>query len=497
MTPTQSSTRYIRSFPLSNVPRLPTELLTEIFKLATDNPVRDIDSLVSRKPFEGIYASETEKACSAALCTKHALSLVCRSFRTLMIDLLYEDIWIRYGSDGLMEVLESSSAMDKKAGKEGQGFGRSVKRVSLSQIGNCGSSESLKNIRRILIRCPNVRIICQAQKFSSFPINEGEAVRNDFISCAPPVDDLDFPHLQRVEWFNARDDVTNAIAPMPSVLFNSESLRVLILGSNNFPAPRLSSRGQDQREKRDYRDLFDDSDAPETTISLPNLHTLSIQSIDTFGGLPRIYRLSLPSLEHLILQRPEAIYTFFNVALTPLATQVKSVEIAPDLRFLRKDFVSTILQYCDNAESVYIPVFYTKAPHRNEVPRVFLEFNHVKEVHLHASLPNGYAYGEEAWWAMLDAHFEGLCGGNSRFTVLERIVFAGKEWMESIRVCEMNNDEKLKGRFKRVVNVVTRRGVELVAEDRDVQAVLEVVIQDLNATDSSVASGTEYWQLHY
>ncbi|EJD08262.1 uncharacterized protein FOMMEDRAFT_25397 [Fomitiporia mediterranea MF3/22] len=485
--PTQSHAPYSRSFTPLNAPRLPAELLTEIFKLATDNPVRDLDSLTSWKPFEGIYASQTEKSCSAALRTKHALTLVCRSFRTLIVDLLYEDIWIRHGSDGLMEVLESSFTVDKEAGKEGQGYGRFVKRVNLSPIGYDGSGKScgsiLQNTRRILMCCPDVRVIRRPPCTSSWT-NGGEVVQNDFVDSIPTIDDLDFPRLQRAEWFNTPNDVMSATAPTPSVFFFSESLRVLILGPDNFPAPRLSIRGRGWREERQDQDLLNNNDAVEmTVISLPNLHALSIQSLDTFGETPRRYRLSLPSLKHLILKRPEAIYTLFDGALTPLSSQIKTVEIAADFRFLRQDFVSTILQYCNNAERVYIPVFSTRAPHQNEVPRVFLEFSHVKEVYLHAGLPNGYVYGEEAWWTMLDAHFEGFCGGNSRFTVLERVVLAGKEWMESIRVCEMNNDEKLMGRFKGVIHVAKRRGVELIAEDRDVQDALETVIGDSDARD--------------
>ncbi|KAL5512516.1 hypothetical protein ACEPAG_3169 [Sanghuangporus baumii] len=442
----------------TNVCSLPHELLTEIFRIATDNPVRNIDSLVSWTPFEGSYALQKVEESRTALKTKLTLASVCRLFKDLMPEFLYEDIWIRYGSNGLREILEYSKVWD--ADGEGFGYGRFTRRVSIcSAMELSDSSLSMpRNARAILTCCPNVLVI------SRLPIpQENLNAQVEFIDAMPSLNDLEFPHLQRVEWHNVPNDTMLATTPTPTPFFFSPSLRVLILGPDNFPPARRSSAtglGENQEQE-----------TPETIISLPNLHTLGIQSLDTFGEPPRRYSIHLPSLRHLILKRPEAIYNLFDGGLTPLAPQITSLELASDFRFLRHDFISTVLDYCSHTEELYIPVFATRAPHQNMIPRVLLEFASVKRVYLHAGLPNGYVYGQQAWWTMLEAHFDGLCGPNSRFITLERITLSGQEWMESVRD---------KDRFTVVLRMVRRKEVELVADDDNVQSELSLAFRDLD-----------------
>ncbi|KAL5483055.1 hypothetical protein ACEPAI_8284 [Sanghuangporus weigelae] len=442
----------------NNICSLPHELLTEIFRIATDNPVRDIDSLVLWTPFEGSYAPQKLEESRIALKTKHALASVCRLFRDLTPEFLYEDIWIRYGSDGLREVLEDSKVWD--ADGEGFGFGRFTRRVSIySAVELSDSSVPMpQNARAILSCCPNVRVISR----SPIP-QENLHTQVEFIDAIPSLNDLEFPHLQRVEWHNVPNDTMLAATPTPTPFFFSQSLRVLIIGPDNFPpARRSSASGLDENQEQE---------APETVISLPNLHTLGIQSIDAFGEPLRRYSIYLPSLKHLILKRPEAIYNLFDGGLTPLAPQITSLELAADFRFLRHDFISTVLDYCSHAEELYIPVFATRAPHQNMIPRVLLEFSSVKRVYLHAGLPNGYVYGQQAWWTMLEAHFDGLCGPNSRFITLESIILSGREWIESVQD---------KDRFTVVLRMVRRKEVELVADDNNVQNELSLAFQELD-----------------
>ncbi|OCB90956.1 hypothetical protein A7U60_g1809 [Sanghuangporus baumii] len=446
------------SFYESSIWSLPHELLTEIFRIATDNPVRDIDSLVSWTPFEGSYTPQKLEESRTALKTKYALTSVCRLFKDLMPEFLYEDIWIRYGSDALRAVLEKSKARD--ADGEGFGYGRFTRRVSIcSAVEPSDLTLSMpQDTRAILTCCPDVQVISR----SPIP-QENLNSQVEFIDAIPSLNDLEFPHLQRVEWHNVPNDTMLATTPTPTPFFFSQSLRVLILGPDNFPTARRSSAsGLDGNQEQQ---------TPETIISLPNLHTLGIQSLDAFGEPPRLYSIRLPSLRHLIFKRPEAIYNLFDGGLTPLAPQITSLELASDFRFLRHDFIATVLDYCSHAEELYIPVFATRAPHQNIIPRVLLEFTSVKRVYLHAGLPNGYIYGQQAWWTMLEAHFDGLCGPNSRFITLERIILSGQEWMESVQD---------RDRFTVVLRMVRGKELELVADDDNVQSELSLAFQELD-----------------
>ena len=375
-----------------------------------------------------------------------------------MPELLYEDIWIRYGSDGLREALENSVRRDTDG--EGLGYGRFTKRVSISSAVEPGgiSSAMVENTRAILTYCPNVRIICRP------PVPEDNSNdQTDLLDGIPLLDDLEFPCLERVEWHNVPNDMMTATAPTPAPFLFSHSLRVLVLGPDNFsPIRRTSISGSN---------AHGDEETPETIISLPNLHTLGIQSLDAFGEPPRRYSIRLPSLRHLILKRPEAIYNLFDGGLTPLAPQITSLELASDLRFLRHDFISTLLDYCPHVEELYVPVFATRAPHQNMIPRVLLEFASVKRVYLHAGLPPGYVYGQQAWWTMLEAHFDGLCGTTSRFINLERITLSGPDWIESVQD---------RDRFDNVLRMVRTKEVELVADDESVQKSLDLAFRGLD-----------------
>ncbi|KAH8110489.1 hypothetical protein DFH11DRAFT_1802856 [Phellopilus nigrolimitatus] len=403
---------------------LPSELLIEIFVLATYSPVRDLGALISASPFESAYSHGASTQCEEALRTKYSLALACSFFRRLSLSILYECIWIRHGSDGLLEALEKSKNSSHS------GLGTLVKCVSLSEVssepvGSMYDSIS-RNTRRILLCCPNTQVLIRPQeKFV-------ERMPEDH---APPVDDLQFSLLSRIDWHDVLVDHPFAASPSPRFIRHSNSLHILKIGVNTFIS---FLRGQDSK----------------TVVDLPNLHTLGIYS--TYP-LERGDAVELPSLRRLIITTPAAIYNLFDGCLTRYGPQITTLELEKDSRFLRHDFVASLLGYCPNTTDLYIPVFTTKPVCRNtsETNLKYFAVRHMAD-----------DYEGPLWRTQLTGHIEGLCDQGTRFTMLRRIIFSGTEWRHTIK----------RSWFSELLRLASSRGVELVCDDRQLQNRLFVTI---------------------
>ena len=83
--------------------QLPVELLLEIFQWATDSRYSSPVSSLHYTPFQALEA-EGE---IASLKIKRNLSLVCRQWRQLTVQLLFQDLWITRGAVGLRGALQT------------------------------------------------------------------------------------------------------------------------------------------------------------------------------------------------------------------------------------------------------------------------------------------------------------------------------------------------------------------------------------------------------
>lgn len=431
---------------------LPPEVLLEIIKLATDGPIRYIDGMLTMMPFKSIHAANTATQCTKALNTKHSLSLVNRLFWSLSSEFLYEDVWVRHGSEALADVLERSTA------DEESGFNRLVKRITIVPIRWLKADSDTPELAfppgicRVLRVCSDVRIIAR----SNICLGMGETT--SFPGDNHDLDGLNFPFLHRIDWSTTRSSFYefDAIQPTPAFVYSTPSLRTLHLGSDIFPV------------------LPNEQDI---MISLPTLTTLSLRSLSTFGvesmRQPIRLRLHLPLLRHLILTRPEAYYNIFDGALLPLAWQLTSLELGYDALFLRHDFLSAMLVTCPGITDLYMPVFTTRAP-RTRQSEGAPAFHSVRVVHLHAApLPTdadlqavirAYDSSDEvARWGHLEQHVRGLVGEGTRFEALERIVLLGAEWQDYV------SDK----RFGPLASMIYQSSVSLEAEDQKVKVALQ------------------------
>ena len=388
------------SKPSRSLPQLPPEILISILEMATRGPARDETSLRSWTPFELHRSVQWLEECDKALQTKHALALVSFQFRILSMPFLYEHVWIRRGSEALLRTLQASK-------QSGMHLGRLVQRISITPLKGSDKGRRIYNTARQIIRhCPHVRHIIRPKMYA----NE----ETEHIDEVLPIDDIALPLLTRVDWYNTAGDSVSALSPSPRSIWTSKTLQILSVGPDNFP---FVAGRQHQ----------------ETIVDLPRVHTLCLQSLNAFGDGQRQISIRLPALKRLILASPEAIYNIYDGSLLSFHHQITRLEIGTDLRFLRHDFVSTLMHYCRHTTDLYIPVFTTRPVRLNDpFWRNNVSFR-VRRIYLSAALPTDeYTHDDQSWWVMLDNHIEGLCGETSRFSRLKALIFCGREWARCI-----------------------------------------------------------------
>ncbi|EJD08284.1 uncharacterized protein FOMMEDRAFT_164946 [Fomitiporia mediterranea MF3/22] len=385
--------RCIRILPL------PAELLLYIFKLATDNVIRDIDRFVDLPPFESIDSQAKDEQCDLALKTKWSITLTCSAFRRLCTDFLYEDIRVRHGSAGLADVLERSEML-----APGAGVGRTVKRAVLFPLepedDSAPCDRISKHTRRILACCPNIRAVFRPKVPLSGQCSSGDADSDDTVNVP-----LEFPSLQRVDWSSCPSDDPPTLSQLPCSIWSSESLKTLSVGVKEW------SR-------------FTGMQGTEVTNIFSGIHTLRVRSLDAFGTPgQRLFSLELPSLHRLVLEQPDSMYALFSVV--QYGDQITTLEFGLHKGFLEHDYIMVLLVYCPNTTDLYFPIFTTSVTRRNSRG---MSFTHsIKRIVLHAAVEEGSEVDEEQKWDHLTSQFESICGEHSRFMKLERITLYGEE----------------------------------------------------------------------
>ena len=429
---------------------LPEELLLYIFDLATYGPARDVESLIELKPFEKEYSADADDLCDAPLKTKRSLALACKLFRRLALKFLYEDIRIRHGSEGLAKAIEM-----------GQEIGTFVKRASVSLEGFKAAGHWVASYpsatRRILQCCPNIVILTRPQ---TLPVDTVDLHGDNYNLPITDInlDDLSFQHLRRVDWFNSPIDTLPSTLPTPKFVWKSSSLQTLTIGPDHIPL------------QLDVSPLVD----------LPNLQTIRLRSTHTPGdveeGVIDTDSVLLPNLRKLVFSLPDGIYTlFFEQFLRACGPCVEEIEIAPDKRFLKYDFISVLLLNCSNATVLSFPVFTTK-PTRKNTRRQHVEVAYlITQLALSsAGFRNDFDFEDEddadSQWGLLARHVLALFGSSSRFSKLEKVILYGEEWEPLL------SDPRAKGAIK----LIKSKGVEIICENERVAAALKSVCSSLD-----------------
>lgn len=408
---------------------LPPELWADIFYWATYGPARE---LLTIPYFDSIEYVQDERQCHLALSTKHSLSLVCKTWRNLTFHHLYEDVHIRYGSHRLLNALQ-----DSENNKPSSGYGRFVRRIVLTARENVPSDEdqtwATTLERRIMRLCPNLVVLSRYRElFRKGPYEEGpdeESMEDD--------SDSFLGSLKRIDWSNGvAPDRPRVIAPAPLVTWLSETLEVLSLGGDNLLWSPLQLEATE-------------------VIRLPRVHTLRIDTQYAFG-VPGIfnYGMDLPSLRRVIIDKPESLYRLIECCLLRCGSHVKTIEIGAHYRCLLSDYVSTLLYYCPNLETLLFPIFWTRLLRwRRLRERKGTVFNRLTSVGLHsAQSPDVENSGTR--WSYISGHFKAILASQTKFPSIRTVTLYGTEW-ENIVV---------DARFGEILDLAESRGVKLKCE---------------------------------
>ncbi|KAH8096917.1 hypothetical protein DFH11DRAFT_1886884 [Phellopilus nigrolimitatus] len=70
--------------------------------------------------------------------------------------------------------------------------------------------------------------------------------------------------------------------------------------------------------------------------------------------------MELPALRRIVLDRAEALYQLLDGCLRVWGPQVRAIEIGRNPRFLLSDYLSTLVKFCPNVETLHYPIFWAK-----------------------------------------------------------------------------------------------------------------------------------------
>ncbi|KAF9462441.1 hypothetical protein BDZ94DRAFT_1283038 [Collybia nuda] len=274
--PEQSSNQVRRSKPL---PDLPLEIWLEIFQFATY--VHQHVTIVPLDPFSMKRVSTNVMGVNTptlSMRTKLSLVLVCRSWRRISVQMLYEHLVIRSPAraNAILSVLRNSAQRlqydDRETGKiySFPGYGMWTRHVEIfTHARGAHDIRYLQSIFHILQVCPNLRTL------------SGTWVHPLPLEFLNAIAILYGPSLEALYWGEL---TTFPTITTPEFLGSFQSLRVLDLRNyvgNEFvvgseTSPRISSLPKVQHL---IMSTHSRSVAVATALSLPSLRNLTIKTM--------------------------------------------------------------------------------------------------------------------------------------------------------------------------------------------------------------------------
>ncbi|KAF9465300.1 hypothetical protein BDZ94DRAFT_1129068, partial [Collybia nuda] len=262
---------------------LPQEIWLHIFRLSTSTSEKQSAAVTEYQPFRPIESALTgswwiQKEIFDA---KRTIVLVCKAWRILAMEILYEEIRIRHSTQGLLAGLERSS---KELGVDG--YARWVRRIIIDPVILDFDVFNPIGVALVLARCTSVETIIRPITQSANP--PLCRVRSDFPTL---------PTVKRVDWWLAsagpnRHKNLWSSDFLSHVLENAPDLRYLTISGNRMTQMFTSN--------------FDLHDYPSHTLNLPSLTTLHLDcdSQDpVFAGTT----LECPNLNCLVMGAPLSV----------------------------------------------------------------------------------------------------------------------------------------------------------------------------------------------
>ncbi|KAI0082832.1 hypothetical protein K474DRAFT_1578887, partial [Panus rudis PR-1116 ss-1] len=360
---------------------LPVELWLEIFRWATLSQHSHYLHTSRYEPFEVPTPTSREEAdphLARELSVKARLALVCKTWRTLTLSLLYEDLNVALGtSRGLRHTLSCSEDTLRYF----------VRRVSIpysSSITPDFKASAVSEVTDILRNSPLLETLERP------PPRPTEMLSYEF-----PAPDLPpLPTLKRLDfWHHNEASRSGGINSLPDVLRATPNLQYLTVGGSIWVS--FLSR-------------------PET-IELPQLTTLRIRRMNAlFSNF--ICKWHMPSLRTLIYDTAVAL----DALQDKFGTQIKTVELGMDLKFATTDTIHRILHCCPNLEELYYYPLFTITPEPLGEPHQSL-----RVIGLHSQPPGFWPPGTDEYWLNMRDHI--LSYTAEAFPALTKLMLYG-DW---------------------------------------------------------------------
>lgn len=370
----------------SSSTRLPPELWIDIFRYATHSP-----KLYSADyhPFE--TSPWEDRTHSDTLALKYSIALVCRLWRALSIQMLYEDVQIGEGASTLQHTLESDDSSDDESAPKVGGW---VRRACLPYTQSATPTPKSMPCLDILRHCPRLQVLVRP------PLgwDKSFSLRYEYPASPPPT----LPSVKRLDWWhNDSASSSGGINSLDETLLSLPQLEYLSLaGDMGFTSLR------------------------QTRIALPRLHVLDLRRINAIF-VRQVCYWSLPSLTQVIVDAPpraeclEAIWSTFG-------STIREVEFGKHMRYMVEDYVSQCLELCPEVQTLDYHVLFTTPPHPSNahvyssLKRVGLNAAHNMSLCAHRNDPQGLGHIAE--------HIASFT--REAFPELKEFVLYGDEWDE-------------------------------------------------------------------
>lgn len=365
---------------------LPVEVMAYILRIATTTPVC-YTLTKTYTPFHNVPGDNVLPETRAALSkleitswtTKLSTVLVCKSWRCLALEYLYEEVYMGEKARTLYQTLETSETMFP-----GEGVGRRVRCVVLSAW-----RPEIKPVPliEVLRWCPNVEIL----------------VKSDDDTTPTPTPDVDLSSIKRFDWRFIRYQYAGrglhwqnthlGLDFFRETMTRSDSLHYLTIGIR-YPMSRLS-------------------DHPRPRIVTHSLTTLRVQHI---GPVIRaeIEGWDCPNLTHIITDSSLMWETYSTL----FGSRTEVIELVKD-ESLHSLSALGVVEQCPNLLELNYHVEYGRFP---PAP---LNQDTLQCIRLHAG--RNYMIDHADTWELLKAQFTLFAG--SSFPSLRRLILYG-DWSD-------------------------------------------------------------------
>jgi len=345
----------------------PPEIWLEVFRWATTSCNLSITpEYVPFQPTPNVYMSDPTAP------VKSVLPLVCRRWKSLSTEFLYQDLRLLRDTDAL------KNAFDQ------EGKGRWVRRVVLPYSSTV--TRSSQAVLQILRSCTNLETLVRPRL--TMPDDLDFQFDAEYL---PPLS------LRRLDWWLHNEaERTGGINSLGSVLRSAPNLQYLSVG------------GVVGRK----RIRMDPESEP---LCLPELQTLRLHAGNGLF-LRQIRSWALPALSTVILDSP-MIGGGLDGIWEVLGSQIQVIEFGRHVQFMLNDFLAPCLLACPSLTELNYYLFFTAPPDIRD------PHTSIVTIGLHAAV-NMLLEDEGKVGSHLEQQFERL---KSSFPALQRINLHG-EW---------------------------------------------------------------------